>query len=138
MPIDDHLDTLSGGIWFSKLDAMSAYCHMQRKREDRKKVSWDCLAITESEVVQNWPVHASSNMGLVNYHQGCIKDFSEIATPLYAVTGKHQFVWNQDQAEAKESVRTATYADFATETELVMRKVVRTDHSSLRWLNEIS
>ena len=71
-------------------------------------MSWDCLAITESEVVQNWPVHASSNMGLVNYHQGCIKDLSEIATPLYAVTGKHQFVWNQDQAEAKESVSTAT------------------------------
>ena len=119
---------------------MSAYCHMQRKREDRRKVSWDCLAITESEVVQNWPVHASSNMGLVNYHQECIyfSDFSEITTPLYAVTGKHQFVWNQDQAEAKESVRTATYADFATEAELVMRKVVRTNHSSLRWLNEIS
>ena len=79
-------------------------------------------------------------MGLVNYHQGFIKDFSEITTPLYALTGKHQFVWNQDQAEAKESVsvRTATYADFATEAELVMRKVVRTDHSSLRWLNEIS
>ena len=110
----------------------------EREREDRKKVSWDCLAITESIVVQNWPVHASSNMGLVNYHQGCIKDFSEIATPLYAITGKHQFVWNQDQAEAKESVTTATYTDFATEAELVMRKVVRTDHSSLRWLNEIS
>ena len=78
------------------------------------------------------------NMGFVNYHQGFIKDFSKIATPLYAVTGKHQFVWNQDQAEAKESVRTATYADFATEAELVIRKVVRTDHSSLSWLNIIS
>ena len=54
MPIDDHLDTLSGGIWFSKLDAMSAYCHMQRNREDHKKVRRDCLAVIESdmEVVQ--------------------------------------------------------------------------------------
>ena len=72
-------------------------------------MSWDCLAITESEVVQNWPVHTRSNMGLVNYHQGCIKDFSEMATLLYAVTGKLQFVWNQDQSEAEESVSTATY-----------------------------
>ena len=86
------------------------------EREDSKKVSWDCLAITESEVVQNWSVHTSSNMGLVNYHQGCIKDFSEITTPLYAVTGKHQFVWNQDQTEAKESVSTATYVNLHLES----------------------
>ena len=57
---------------------------MQRKREDHKKVRRDCLAIIEldMEVVQNWPVHTcckhALNMDLVNYHQGFIKDFSEI------------------------------------------------------------
>ena len=38
--IDDCLDTLSGSIWFSKLDANSAYWQVQIKEEDRKKTSF--------------------------------------------------------------------------------------------------
>ena len=206
---DDCLDTLSGSIWFSKLDANSKYWQVQIKEEDRKKtafitkyglfehirkgfglcgapatyaramnlvlrgltwktvlafldelvvlgksfedhvtnlkealerfrkhglklkpkkctffqqeiefsgrkVSSDSLAITESdiEVVRNWPVptfskHVEIFMGLVNSHRGFIKDFSKIATPLYAVTGKHQFVWNKEQSEAFETLKKA-------------------------------
>ena len=79
-----------------------------------RKVSCDSWAITESdkEVVRNWPVptcskHVEIFMGLVNYHQGFIKDFSKTVTPLYAVRGKHQFVWNKEQAEAFETLKKA-------------------------------
>ena len=77
-------------------------------------MSSDSLAITELdiEVVRHWPVptcskHVEIFMGFVNYHRGFIKDFSKIATPLYAETGKHQFVWNKEQTEAFETPKKA-------------------------------
>ena len=200
--VDDCLDTLAGSVWFSKLDANSAYFQVRVKEEDRKKtafitkyglfehvrmgfglcgapatfaramnlilrglnwktvlaflddvvvlgkdfndhlanlreaferfrkhglklkpkkctffqkeveflgrqVSSNSLAMSDQDVavVKEWPVPDCAKkverfMGLVNYHRGFIKNFSKIATPLYAVTGKQAFVWGQEQAEA--------------------------------------
>jgi len=38
--VEDCMDTLSGNIWFSKLDANSAYWQVKVKKEDRKKTAF--------------------------------------------------------------------------------------------------
>ena len=38
--VDDCLDTLAGSMWFSKLDANSAYWQVEIKEEDRKKTAF--------------------------------------------------------------------------------------------------
>ena len=38
--VDDCLDTLAGSVWFSKLDANSAYWQVKIKEEDRKKTAF--------------------------------------------------------------------------------------------------
>jgi predicted aspartyl protease len=207
--IDDCLDTVSGSIWFSKLDANSAYWQVKIREEDRpktafitryglfehvrmgfglcgapatfaramnlvlrgltwktvlaflddiivlgtsfsehmknlqealerfrqfglklkprkcslfqreveflgRKVSHNQVAMTEEDiaVVKAWPVptcakHVERFMGLANYHRGFIKDFSHLAAPLYAVTGKKQFVWEEEQIGAFSALKKA-------------------------------
>lgn len=79
-----------------------------------RKVGNNKLAITESDiqVVRDWPVPTSAKqverfMGLANYHRGFIKDFSKLATPLYAVTGKHNFQWTEEQDDAFNELKRA-------------------------------
>ena len=207
--IDDCLDTVAGSIWFSKLDANSAYWQIHIREEDRKKtafltkyglyehvrmgfglcgapatfsramnlilrgLTWktvlaflddilvlgtsfsdhlknlreallrfrqyglklkprkcalyqqeveflgrkvgpNMLALTDSDiaVVRDWPVptcakHVERFMGLANYHRGFIKDFSNLAAPLYAVVGKHSFVWSEEQDRAFQAIKKA-------------------------------
>jgi RNase H-like domain found in reverse transcriptase/Reverse transcriptase (RNA-dependent DNA polymerase) len=207
--VDDCLDTLAGSVWFSKLDANSAYWQIRIKEEDRKKtafitkyglfehvrmgfgltgapatyartmnlvlrgltwktvlaflddilimgtsfddhlvnlreallrfreyglklkpkkctffqreveflgrkVSGNSISMSDIDikVVQDWPVPTCAKeverfMGLVNYHRGFIKDFSEIAVPLYAITGKQPFVWGEEQTKAFETLKKA-------------------------------
>ena len=207
--VDDCLDTLSGSVWFSKLDANSAYWQVPVREGDRKKtafitryglfehvrmgfglcgapgtyarimnlvfrgMSWktvlaflddilvlgssfknhlqnlkealsrfrqyglklkpkkctffqkeveflgrnitrDSLEMSEHDikVVKDWPVptkakDVESFMGLVNYHRAFIKDFSRLAEPLYAVTGKKQFEWTEKQSKAFETLKEA-------------------------------
>jgi hypothetical protein len=42
---------------------------------------------------------------LVNYHWGFITDFSKIAVPLYAISGKQPFVWGEEQEKAFETLK---------------------------------
>jgi predicted aspartyl protease len=207
--VDDCLDTLAGSVWFSKLDANSAYWQIRIKEEDRKKtafitkyglfehvrmgfgltgapatyartmnlvlrgltwktvlaflddilimgtsfddhlvnlreallrfreyglklkpkkctffqreveflgrkVSGNSISMSDIDikVVHDWPVPTCAKeverfMGLVNYHRGFIKDFSEIAVPLYAITGKQPFVWGEEQTKAFETLKKA-------------------------------
>ncbi|GFS09639.1 Pol polyprotein [Elysia marginata] len=56
------------------------------------------------EYVQNWPVPTNVKqvqgfLGLVNYHRG-FKNFSDIAAPLYAITGKQGFHWEDGHQNA--------------------------------------
>ena len=200
--VDDCLDTLAGNVWFTKLDANSAYWQVRIKPEDRKKtafhtkyglfehvkmgfglcnapatfarvinlvlrgLNWKTvlaflddilvmgksfndhltnldealqrfrqhglklkpkkcvffqkeaeflgrvigpnkMAMTEEdcEVVQSWPTPTCSKdverfMGLANYHRSFVKNFSELAEPLYSVVGKYNFKWGQPQESA--------------------------------------
>ena len=207
--VDDCLDTLAGNVWFSKLDANSAYWQINIKPEDRHKTAFhtryglfehvkmgfglcnapatyarvmnlvmrglhwktalaflddvlimgrtfedhlsnlgealkrfrkyglklkpkkcvffqkeveflgrlvgnDKLSMTQSdiEVVASWPVPTCSKdverfMGLANYHRSFVKNFSELAEPLYSVVGKHKFRWKEEQSEAFDSLKRA-------------------------------
>ena len=54
------------------------------------------------EAVQEWPVPVNSKaverfLGFANYHRNFIPRFSEIAAPLYALTGKRAFRWEGAQ-----------------------------------------
>ena len=58
------------------------------------------------EKVVNWPQpkctkDVESFLGLVNYHREHVRQFAEIASPLYSLTGpKIKFVWEQQHTEA--------------------------------------
>ena len=207
--IDECMDTLAGNLWFSKLDANSAYWQVKIREQDRKKtafitkyglyefvrmafglcnapatfsrvmnlvlrgLTWDIVlaflddiivlgksftdhlnnikevltrlrsyrlklkpskcVLFQKEVeflgrwvsntglsmkeehtkaVINWPVPKNTHeveqfLGLVNYHRMFIKDFAEIACPLYGITGKREFKWEIEQQEAFDRIKEA-------------------------------
>ena len=207
--IEDCLDTLSGNIWFSKLDANSAYWQVLVNPEDRKKtafltkyglfehvrmgfgmtnspatfsrvislilrgLTWKTVLaflddililgmsfedhlknlaeaferfrqyglklkarkciLFQSEVeflgrivssnqlkmstkdittVTDWPVPKTSKeverfLGLANYHRSFIKDFAVMAQPLYGLTGKNKFKWDDEQQMAFDELKEA-------------------------------
>ena len=45
-------------------------------------------------------------LGFVNYHRVFIKDFALKATPLYKLTGKNKFIWEEEQQIAFEELKT--------------------------------
>ena len=116
---DDHISNLK--------DALLRYREFGLKLKPKKcaffqneieflgrKVSGNSLAMSENdiEVVKQWPVPTDSKqverfMGLANYHRGFIKNFSELAAPLYAVTGKKLFVWGSAQESAFNALKEA-------------------------------
>ena len=207
--IEDCLDTLSGNIWFSKLDANSAYWQVLVNPEDRKKtafltkyglfehvrmgfgmtnspatfsrvislilrgLTWKTVLaflddililgmsfedhlknlaeaferfrqyglklkarkciLFQSEVeflgrivssnqlkmstkdittVTDWPVPKTSKeverfLGLANYHRSFIKDFAVMAQPLYGLTGKNKFKWDDEEQMAFDELKEA-------------------------------
>ncbi|MCG7869896.1 MAG: DDE-type integrase/transposase/recombinase, partial [Candidatus Thiodiazotropha taylori] len=207
--VDDCLDTLAGSVWFSKLDANSAYWQINIRAEDRHKtafhtryglyehvkmgfgltgapatyarvmnlvmrglnwktllaflddvlilgktfedhltnlgealkrfrkygmklkpskslffqkeveflgrlVSGNKLAMTQTDIqaVAAWPIPTCSKdverfMGLANYHRNFVKNFSELAEPLYRVVGKHKFRWKEEQMVAFDALKSA-------------------------------
>lgn len=57
------------------------------------------------EAVRDWPRPVNTKaverfLGFANYHRNFIPHFSEIAAPLYAITGKAAFRWDSDQEQA--------------------------------------
>ena len=46
-------------------------------------------------------------LGFVNYHRNFIKDLAKLAVPLYAITGKKQFLWGNEQKTAFEQLKSA-------------------------------
>ena len=207
--IDDCLETLAGNVWFSKLDANSAYHQVLVSPEDRKKTAFltryglfehvrmgfgltnspatfsrvvslvlrglmwktvlafldDILVMGKSfeehlqnleetlkrfrqyglklkprkcilfqseveflgrivssnqlkiaaedvKTVLDWPVPTSSKeverfLGLANYHRAFIKKFADIAQPLYNLTGKNKFKWDQEEQNAFQALKNA-------------------------------
>ena len=64
------------------------------------------------KTMENWPTPTNTKeverfCGFANYHRGFIKDFARISTPLYALTGKKPFHWDDEQQEAFEQLKQA-------------------------------
>ena len=60
--------------------------------------------------VKEWPTptttkHVEQFLGLVNYHRMFIKDFARVATPLYSITGKQAFRWDEEQQLAFDEIK---------------------------------
>ncbi len=63
-------------------------------------------------VVMDWPVplytkDAERFMGLANYHRTFVPNFAKLAEPMYRVTGKQKFKWEQEQKDAFNSLKSA-------------------------------
>lgn len=77
-------------------------------------VSEGGISLSEIDIkaVLDWPIPKSTKeveqfLGLANYHRNFIKNFARIAVPLYRVTGKNPFIWEEDQRNAFEDLKAA-------------------------------
>ena len=64
----------------------------------------------DTETVRNWPMPRNCKdverfRGLANYHIMFVKDFAEIACPLYKLTGGKPFIWGEEQQGAFEKLK---------------------------------
>ncbi|XP_063952099.1 uncharacterized protein LOC135153446 [Lytechinus pictus] len=62
------------------------------------------------QAVQSWPVPKNTReverfLGLVNYHRVFLKNYAKVAAPLYALTGKQPFKWEEAHQCAFESIK---------------------------------
>ena len=78
-------------------------------------MSSNCIAMSDIDIqtVKNWPTPKCSKdverfAGLANYHRAFVKNFSELAAPLYQVVGKHKFQWGLEQEQAFQALKTAS------------------------------
>ena len=60
--------------------------------------------------VVNWPVPSNAKeverfLGLVNYHRIFLKGFAETVGPLYGLTGKNTFIWEDEHQSAFDQVK---------------------------------
>ena len=77
-------------------------------------ISNDKLSVTDADIqsVALWPVPACSKdverfMGLANYRRSFIKNFSQLADPLYRVEWKKKFQWTDKQQQALKNLKKA-------------------------------
>ena len=62
--------------------------------------------------VKDWPIPRTTKdverfVGFANYHRSFIKDFTNIAIPLYGITGKKPFYWDVEQQNAFDKMKNA-------------------------------
>ncbi|MES9880179.1 MAG: RNase H-like domain-containing protein [Sedimenticola sp.] len=77
-------------------------------------VNGDSLSMTRSDikVVEEWPIPTCAKdvqrfLGLANYHRSFVKDFANIAEPLFRVVGKNGFQWGEEQQGAFNALKHA-------------------------------
>ena len=68
------------------------------------------ISTSDIQTVLDWPRPESVKdvdnfLGLVNYHRSFIKDYAKKAAPLYQITGKKCFVWNDEQECAFQTLK---------------------------------
>ena len=56
------------------------------------------------DTITDWPIPKCTKdvekfCGFANYHRNFIQDFAELAVPLYAITGKNKFHWDEEQQQ---------------------------------------
>ena len=64
------------------------------------------------EAIVTWPVptckkEVESFLGFVNYHRNHIKEYAQLAAPLYEITGKKEFHWDEPQQQSFYALREA-------------------------------
>ena len=64
------------------------------------------------EAMVTWPVptckkEVESFLGFVNYHRSHIKEYAQLAAPLYEITGKKEFRWDEPQKQSFNSLQEA-------------------------------
>ncbi len=79
-----------------------------------RQVTGDRLAITarDTETVSSWPKPNCSKdverfMGLANHHRNFVKNFAELAEPLYRIVGKNNYQWADEQEMAFNALKMA-------------------------------
>jgi hypothetical protein len=97
-----------------KLKAKKCVLFQQQVEFLGRLVSSNEIAMTDTDikVLVDSPVPRSSKdverfTGLANYHRVFIKNYSDIAAPLYRVTGKNNFRWEGEQQEAFDALKAA-------------------------------
>src|SRR6266516_3276162 len=111
--IDEHLERfrlLLDRLRGANLKLKPSKCHLlEREVHFLGHVIREGTVGTEPEKVEqvvNWPVPRSvgdvrSFLGLVSYYRRCIPQFSQVAAPLHALTGKNaRFHWTEECDEA--------------------------------------
>ena len=89
-------------------------CELFRQRVQSlgRTISADGLEMGDQYIsaIRDWKVPQNTKdtqrfLGFANYHRQFIANFSEIAAPLYAVTGKNKFKWGDDQQRSFDDLR---------------------------------
>ena len=75
-------------------------------------VGEDSVGISDADIraVGSWSTPKNTKdverfLGFVNYHRAFIPDFAELAVPLYAITGRKEFSWKEEQETAFNSLK---------------------------------
>ena len=68
------------------------------------------LKTEQIQAIQSWPVPESTReverfLGLVNYHRIFLRNYAKVAAPLYSLTGKHAFKWEDVHQHAFEAIK---------------------------------
>ena len=115
---DEHLKNLRevlGRFQKFQLKLKPRKCEIFKKKVPflGRQVSQSGIEVNEEsiKVVQQWPTPQTAKevlkfLGLANYHRQFIPRFSEIAEPLYRVSGTKTFHWDKEQEEAFELLKT--------------------------------
>eukprot|EP00253_Pinus_taeda_P024050 PITA_24050 len=115
--VDQVLDGLAGKKFFSFLDGFSEYNQIQISPEDQDKTTFTCpwqgLQVDPNKIaiIQRVPPPQNvrdvrSFLGLVGYYRRFIKDFSKLASPLFALLGKDvEFIWIDNFQQALDALK---------------------------------
>ena len=70
------------------------------------------MGVKDISTITDWPVPTSSKeverfLGLAYYHRSFIKNFAELAQPLYSLTGTNKFKWEDEEQAAFDELKDA-------------------------------
>ena len=116
---DDHVENLAEVFdrcrqYGIKLKAKKCYLFRQEVEYLGRTVGRDGMRVSQSfiDTMDKWKPPTSTKeverfCGYANYHRNFIKDFAGIAAPLYGLTGKNKFHWEEEHQCAFEQLKSA-------------------------------